>query len=106
MATRAMSYATLARPVRCRVSRNFLAEDFALTKSNWFQFFNSLALLIAGGVFSGCSDETIQLKRLKAEDVPPIVEKNDKDLPRSARPNKGSSAGIKRDPSGMHPNSE
>jgi hypothetical protein len=78
-----------------------------LTKSIWFQLSKPLALIIAGGVFSGCSNnETIELKRLKAEDVAPIVDKNEKDLPKSARANKGSSAGIKRDPSGMHPNSE
>lgn len=61
-----------------------------------------IVVLGAAWLFVGCSgEENIPLK--KVEFMYDIKEKKTEELPKNVQGGKGSSAGMKRDPSGMHP---
>jgi len=60
-----------------------------------------LGVLFVGVCLGGCGDEKIPLKKVDSLVVFP--ENKGDELPKNLRANKGTTAGIKRDPSGMHP---
>jgi hypothetical protein len=68
----------------------------------WRRLPMPLALLVGGALISGCSgEENIPLKKV---DFVIETPKDYKEQRKQFQPMKGSSAAMKRDPSGMHPN--
>jgi hypothetical protein len=74
-----------------------------MSKLVWGRFCMPIALLGVAALFLGCSNsETVPLK--KVDFIYDIKEKKVQDLPKNLQGGKGTSSGMKRDPSGMHPN--